>query len=99
MANKELRDARMAAHASFDRLWRAKMRRDGVGKSRARGMAYAWLARMLGLEPGACHIGYFGVDQCRRVVEVCAPYLVKQATSGRAPTRGATTRCALGKTK
>lgn len=59
LANAPLRQARQAAHAAFDPLWR-----DG-----GRSAAYRWLAGELQVAASACHIGQFDEDQCRRVVE------------------------------
>lgn len=64
LANKELREAKKAAHAAFDPLWQ---RNDGMSRTRA----YRWLAESLGLTLAKAHIGMFDVDQCRRVVELC----------------------------
>ena len=64
LANAELRRAKQMAHAVFDPLWRG---RAGF----ARSLAYAGLARELGIPGEACHIGMFDVEQCRRVVEAC----------------------------
>ena len=72
LANAELRAAKVRAHAAFDPLWQAKMRRDKVGKGRARGAGYRWLAERLGIDPRECHVGYFDVPTCNRVVEICA---------------------------
>lgn len=74
LANSELRLAKQAAHAAFDKLWQAKWRQDHCAKHVARGAGYAWLAEQLGIEPAQCHIGMFDVDLCRRVVEVCKPW-------------------------
>jgi hypothetical protein len=74
LADKELRQAKMAAHAAFDRLWRAKARKEGCSHNRARGAAYAWLAQQLGIDPLYCHIGMMNVERCRKVVELCEPY-------------------------
>jgi hypothetical protein len=71
LANAELRAAKQAAHAAFDPMWKAKMRRDGCSKGRARGAGYKWLAEQLGIEKKRCHIGMFDVDHCRRVVQIC----------------------------
>lgn len=71
LANAELRLAKQAAHAAFDPLWQAKMRRDGVSKSKARKAGYSWLAEQLGIERRRCHIGMMDVDDCRRVAEIC----------------------------
>lgn len=65
LANKELREAKMAAHAAFDPLWR-----DGEFIGNRRG-AYNWLAEALGIDVGQCHVGEFDIEMCRKVVEVC----------------------------
>lgn len=70
LANAELRRAKIAAHAAFDPLWRAKVLRDGCSKSKARGAGYRWLAKQLGIDPKDCHIGMFDVEMCERVVDV-----------------------------
>ena len=71
LANADLRRAKMAAHDAFDRLWRAKMRRDGIPKSKARAAAYKWLANQLGIDAEECHVGMFDMETCKRVVEIC----------------------------
>lgn len=71
LANAELRQAKQAAHAAFDPLWKRKMERDGVSKTKARGAGYRWLAEQLGIEARRCHIGKMSVEECRRVVEIC----------------------------
>ena len=71
LANAELRRAKGAAHAAFDPFWRAKIRRDGVSKKEARGLAYKWLAGQLGISREDCHIGMMGPETCRLVVKIC----------------------------
>ncbi len=70
LANKELRDAKMAAHAAFDPIWRTP----SISRTprQMRHVAYRWLADRLGINPKQCHIGWFDAEMCRRVVEVCA---------------------------
>lgn len=63
LANAELRQARMRAHAAFDPIWKR-------GK-KGRSAAYKWLADQLGIEPKDCHIGMFDVETCGRVVSIC----------------------------
>ena len=70
----ETRQARIAAHAAFDPLWRRKMEADGLTQGHARAKAYKWLAEQLGTAPEATHIGMFDAATARRVVELCAPY-------------------------
>lgn len=74
LANAELRDAKRRANAAFDPLWKAIAARDGINIHRARRRGYAWLAEQMGMKKHDCHIGKFDVAQCRRVVELCAPY-------------------------
>jgi hypothetical protein len=73
LANRELRIAKMEAHAAFDPLWRAKVDRDGCSKQAARGAAYRWLAEQLQIDRAACHIGMFDEELCWAVVDVCRP--------------------------
>lgn len=61
LADARLRNARIAAHAAFDPLWR------GGGLTRAR--AYLWLAKELGLAEEATHIGQFTIEQCAAVLD------------------------------
>jgi len=59
MANKELRDWRIKAHAFFDPLWKS-------GKM-TRQQAYEWLKEKLGQE---IHIGEADIETCKSVVGV-----------------------------
>lgn len=72
LANAGLRKAKMAAHAVFDPLWKKKAARGDCNKKVARGKAYKWLARELGMKPDDCHIGFFDVADCERVIQACA---------------------------
>lgn len=71
LANAELRAAKSAAHAAFDPLWKAKMRREQCSQSKARKAGYKWLADQMGMNPKRCHIGMMDVAECQRVVEIC----------------------------
>lgn len=73
LANAELRQAKMAAHAAFDPIWKARAGKDQSAK-KARGAAYGWLAVALGIKRDDCHIGMMDVATCRRVVEVCRAF-------------------------
>lgn len=72
LANKALRDAKQAAHAAFDPLWKAKKARDNISTKAARTAGYRWLATQLGIDAKDCHIGMFDEQQCQRVVELCS---------------------------
>lgn len=58
-ADKATRQARIAAHAAFDPLWK-----DGSMKRKD---AYAWLAERMGIDVNDCHIGMFDKAQCEQV--------------------------------
>ena len=77
LANAELREWKKRAHAHFDPLWKRKIEREGCLKSKARGSGYKWLANELGIAVKDCHIGMFDIDTCKRVIEVCSPFLQK----------------------
>ena len=62
LANAELRQAKIAAHAAFDPLWR----NGGMQRKKA----YAWLSSAMRLPPKDTHIGFFDVAQCNEVVTV-----------------------------
>lgn len=67
MANAELRKAKLAAHAAFDRYWKGRV----LARRMGRNEAYRALAEALGICVKNCHIGLFDLDGCNRVVEVC----------------------------
>lgn len=73
-AAKATRDARMAAHAAFDRLWMAKQAREGCTKKAARGAGYKWLADQLGIAKADCHIGMMDRETAQRVTALCRRY-------------------------
>lgn len=66
LANAELRMWKSNAHAVFDVLWKE----GGMSRSQA----YAKLAGALGIDKSQCHIGMFHVEQCKRVVRICAEW-------------------------
>jgi hypothetical protein len=66
LANRELRDAKQAAHTAFDPLWRGRGKTDLTREE-----AYSWLAEQLEIDRKQCHIGEFDVIQCRKVVAIC----------------------------
>ena len=63
-ADQATKQARMRAHAAFDRLWKSgRLRREA---------AYLWLAERLGIPRDECHLGRFDAAQCARVIELVA---------------------------
>lgn len=73
LASKPLREWKQKAHKSFDTLWHYKIKKTGCRRRIARGQAYKWLAGQLGIDTSECHIGYFTIEQCQKVVEICEP--------------------------
>ena len=70
LANAELRRAKMAAHAAFDPLWKSGQM--------TRKEAYKRLSEKMGLTPNETHIGMFDVEQCKTVVLLCTPVIIKE---------------------
>lgn len=64
LADVETRAARKRAKSVFNPLWQSG--------HMSRSEAYAWLAGKLGiLDVNTCHVGWFDVDTCAQVVEIC----------------------------
>ena len=61
-ANKEVRAARRACHNAFDPLWQSG--------TMNRSQAYGWLAQKMGLPRTKTHMGLFGLEQCKQVMEL-----------------------------
>ncbi len=70
LANAELRQAKKAAHAAFDPVWKS----GGISRKDA----YALLAAKMDLPTDKAHIGMFDVEQCKKVVEIFLPRLTKE---------------------
>jgi len=63
LANDELREWKKKAHAAFDPIWKSNLKN--------RHQAYAWVSEQLNIPPEFTHIGMFGVDTCKKLVELC----------------------------
>lgn len=63
LADQVTKDARKRAHAAFDPIWK--------GKSMKRSDAYQWLAGELDIERWRCHISWFDISYCNKVVQAC----------------------------
>lgn len=63
LANSILRTKRKEAHQVFDKFWKDKQmsRREG----------YKWLSQQMGLPFKSTHIGYFEIEECNKVIELC----------------------------
>lgn len=63
LATKELREWKSAAHAAFDPIFKSNLK--------SRHDAYTWLSEQLGIPRAYTHIGMFGLETCKKVVEIC----------------------------
>jgi hypothetical protein len=63
LANAALREWKKKAHAAFDPIWKSNLK--------SRKEAYSWLSQALKIPRIYTHIGMFGVDTCKKVVEIC----------------------------
>lgn len=65
LANKATRAARKEAKGMLMVMWEEQgMDRDAV---------YRWLAGKMGInDVNHCHIGWFDIDQCKKVVQICS---------------------------
>lgn len=78
VADKELRYWKHQAHEHFDKLWKRSGFLSGNRKKdyeAARVRGYAWIGEQLGTEKRFTHIGMFDIEQCKKVIELCKPYL------------------------
>ena len=81
LANTELREAKKEAHFYFDQIAKTnlinKIWKKHIPNTSNRNRAYLWLSIQLGIPHEVCHIGMFGVEDCKRVVDLCKP-IVKE---------------------
>ena len=63
-ASKETKQARMKAHAAFDRLWK------GRGARMNRHQAYVWMRRAMCMTEAEAHIGRFTIEQCEALCRI-----------------------------
>lgn len=70
-AKSETHKARIAAHASFDPIWKAKSEATGLEMNECRKRAYRWLGQEMGLAPEDVHIGWMNAADCARVITLC----------------------------
>jgi ssDNA-binding Zn-finger/Zn-ribbon topoisomerase 1 len=60
-ANRETKDARIRAHAAFDRLWK--------GGPMSRREAYRWMRKKMDMSASEAHIGKFTKEQCDQLTQ------------------------------
>ena len=63
LANKELRYWKKKAHEHFDKLWKGNQRKS------ERGHLYGLLSKHLNIPNEYTHIGMFGIETCKKVIE------------------------------
>lgn len=64
LANKPMRAARKAAHAVFDPMC------EKLGMDRD--TSYIWMAKQMEIaDVNHAHIGWFDVDQCNKLIDIC----------------------------
>ena len=63
LGDKATRQSRMRAKNAFNPLWQ--------GGRMTRTSAYTWLAALMEVPVGQCHIGWFNAEQCERVEQLC----------------------------
>lgn len=62
-ANKETKEWRIKAHATFDQYWKKWGLR--------RNEAYSLLAMAMHLTRETCHIAMFDIEKCKKVIKIC----------------------------
>lgn len=93
MANKELRDWKIAVHRVFDPVWLRRLKsKQAVDPRYTRGMArggrYKKLGELLGIPKAECHIGMFDVETCKRAIAIIQSGALEQESE--TPLREAT---------
>lgn len=63
LANSILRSKRKETHQVFDKFWKDN------NMSRTEG--YKWLSEKMGLPYKSTHIGYFEIEDCQKVIDIC----------------------------
>ena len=63
LANSILRTKRKETHQVFDRFWKDN------NMSRTEG--YKWLSKEMGIPFKSTHIGYFELEECQKVIDLC----------------------------
>lgn len=65
---KEVREARIRAHESFDLLWKQVSPWQKTPPPMTRKAAYAWMRQALKLTKDEAHIGQFTVERCEALI-------------------------------
>ena len=73
LANAHLRHQRIAAHATFNRLWQSGLM--------SKKQAYRWLQLKLGLPEEDAHIANFSTYRCEQVIRLCDGFFAAATTT------------------
>ena len=65
LADKQMRDMKMACHDLFDRKWKGKN-----SQHHARELAYERLAKKMKIPVEDCHFGHFNLDKLNQAYEI-----------------------------
>lgn len=70
LATHELRRLRRRVHELFDPLWQGLAKSQSLTRSKARALAYDWLADHLEISRDDCHMGKFDEQLCTHAIEL-----------------------------
>lgn len=82
LATAELRKLKVRVHGLFDPIWRSAMKKRDWDQKRARGAAYGWLAKELGIDRKHCHVSKFDEEMCRQAIQMMEGYYSRIAAKG-----------------
>jgi hypothetical protein len=74
LADAELRQLKIQAHALFDPFWKAAIAERGWSKTKARQAAYVWLSKETGIPHKECHMGMMDNQRCALVIQVLSEH-------------------------
>jgi hypothetical protein len=78
LANKELRNNRIAYKRVFNFLWQDAMKSKRYSKGKARTAAYRWLAEQLQIKQEDCHFGWWDNDMVIKAGMICINWVNSQ---------------------
>ena len=78
LANHTLRAMRVKAIYYFDQVWKQMAERRGWTPNQARGMAYGWLAREMGIPSSECNLYAFDEVRIQVVIDICSAVGMKK---------------------
>lgn len=67
LANKQLRQYKKVSHDAFDKIWMQKLL--------TRNEAYEWFSEELNIPLDYTHIGFFGIENCKKAITLSNEYM------------------------